>query len=306
MDDLSEGIAAQRDLFLRRLERVRPRLHRYCSKMLGSPLDGEDLVQEVLCHAFYKLPTLKDPERLEPWLFRMAHNMTIDQLRRRHAFAPQQDEEGLETDGTTKNPREIREALASLISQLPPMERAAVILKDVLDQSLEDIAQTVGSNVGAVKSALHRGRAKLEHLESTQEDDRQPPEQSLDASERQLVSAYLERFNARNWDGMIDLLGADARLEVLGFADADAASILRTGYSKNYAAFEFQWRFALALVDGKEEVVHFRQDPQGRWRPVAALRLDVRQGRIVHIRDYIHVEYLLDGARVEELGEPVA
>jgi RNA polymerase sigma factor (sigma-70 family) len=61
---------------------VRPRLHRFCARMCGSVLDGEDVVQETLAQAFYALPSLKDESRLEAWLFRIAHHKCIGFLRR--------------------------------------------------------------------------------------------------------------------------------------------------------------------------------------------------------------------------------
>lgn len=71
-----------RKRFLAAVKHVRPKLHRFCTRMCGSVLDGEDLVQETLAQAFYYLPSLKDAGRLEPWLFRIAHNKCVDFLRR--------------------------------------------------------------------------------------------------------------------------------------------------------------------------------------------------------------------------------
>src|SRR6185503_12347832 len=69
--------------FLETIVQVRPRLHRYCARMLGSAMDGEDLVQDALFRAYRKLDTFDDSRPLTPWLFRIAHNLCIDALRRR-------------------------------------------------------------------------------------------------------------------------------------------------------------------------------------------------------------------------------
>lgn len=69
--------------FLETISQLRPRLHRYCSRMTGSVMDGEDLVQESLFQAYRKLETFDDARPLAPWLFRIAHNRCIDFLRRR-------------------------------------------------------------------------------------------------------------------------------------------------------------------------------------------------------------------------------
>jgi RNA polymerase sigma-70 factor (ECF subfamily) len=69
--------------FLETITNLRPSLHRYCSRMTGSVLDGEDIVQEALFQAYRKLETFNDSRPLAPWLFRIAHNQCIDFLRRR-------------------------------------------------------------------------------------------------------------------------------------------------------------------------------------------------------------------------------
>src|SRR3984893_12648095 len=70
--------------FLETLAHLRPRLHRYCARMTGSVLDGEDVVQEAVFEAYRKLDTFDHRRALNPWLFRIVHNRCIDFLRRRH------------------------------------------------------------------------------------------------------------------------------------------------------------------------------------------------------------------------------
>src|SRR6266536_1512131 len=70
-----------RGRFLASVKDLRPKLHRFCSRMCGSALDGEDMVQETLAQAFYRLPSLNEQSRLEPWLFKIAHRKCIDFLR---------------------------------------------------------------------------------------------------------------------------------------------------------------------------------------------------------------------------------
>lgn len=71
--------------FLETIVHVRAQLHRYCARMTGSVLDGEDVMQEALFEAYTKIKTLEDPGAMRPWLFRIAHNRCIDFLRTRHA-----------------------------------------------------------------------------------------------------------------------------------------------------------------------------------------------------------------------------
>ena len=138
-DDLPARLLQHRALFLEEMAGIRPQLHRFCSRMGGSLLDGEDIVQDVLVQAFYKLPTLEDVTRLRPWLFRIAHNKCIDHLRRHRGveLVPVEEDE-LDVEAVEEPAIRVRvgEAFATLVTSLPPKERASVVLKDVLDYPL--------------------------------------------------------------------------------------------------------------------------------------------------------------------------
>jgi RNA polymerase sigma-70 factor, ECF subfamily len=119
--------------YLETLAQLRPSLHRYCSRMVGSVLDGEDVVQEALLLAYRKLDTADDSRPLGPWLFRIAHNCCIDFLRHREvrmkaeAASVQSDQtEPPQTHGLI-----LGRAVEYLVLSLPPKERACVLLKDV-------------------------------------------------------------------------------------------------------------------------------------------------------------------------------
>src|SRR5258707_1757216 len=152
--------------FLETITQLRPRLHRYCSRMTGSVMDGEDVVQDALFEAYRKLGQYDDSRPLSPWLFRIAHNRCIDFLRRRGVR--------VEARPTAMGPDSVMpatppvlgvgRAVEQLVMSLPPKERACILLKDVFDYPLEEIAELVSSTVGGVKAALNRGRAKLTAL----------------------------------------------------------------------------------------------------------------------------------------------
>ena len=149
--------------FLETITQLRPSLHRYCARMTGSVMDGEDVVQEALFEAYRKLEKFDDSRALKPWLFRIAHNRCIDFLRKRGVR--------IEAETAAASPDQVEPnelpalglgvALEHLVISLPPKERACVLLKDVFDHSLEEIAELVESTVGGVKAALHRGRFKI-------------------------------------------------------------------------------------------------------------------------------------------------
>jgi len=131
--------------------------------MTGSVMDGEDIVQEALFEAYRKLDKFDDSRPLKPWLFRIAHNRCIDFLRKRGVRI------GAESAAMSPDmvePKEpvvlgLGQAVEHLVTSLPPKERACVLLKDVFDYSLEEIAELVDSTIGGVKAALNRGRTKL-------------------------------------------------------------------------------------------------------------------------------------------------
>ena len=131
---LKTALDEPRRQFLATVQALRPALHRFCSRMCGSVLDGEDVVQETLAQAFYHLQSLRDVDRLEPWLFRIAHHKCVDFLRRerrtREDTVPYEEEHAPivpadEDDAMDDEP--VSGALAALVGALPPKERACVL-----------------------------------------------------------------------------------------------------------------------------------------------------------------------------------
>lgn len=149
--------------FLETINQLRPSQHRYCACMTGSVMDGEDVVQETLFEAYRKLDRFDDCRPLKPWLFRIAHNRCIDLLRSRGVRDDAETAAAVPEAVSAAEPAALGVgfAIEHLVSTLPPKERACVLLKDVFDYSLEEIADLVDSTVGGVKAALNRGRTKL-------------------------------------------------------------------------------------------------------------------------------------------------
>src|SRR3989440_6778664 len=197
--------------FLETVSTLRPSLHRYCARMTGSIMDGEDVVQEALIEAYRKLDKYDESRPLKPWLFRIAHNRCIDFLRRKGV---RDEAEAAAAMSEAVSPAEpatlgIGKAVEHLVASLPPKERACILLKDVFDYSLEEIAELVDSTVGGVKAALNRGRTKLASLDERSAAPRESTPQS-----EEILRLYVERFNRQDWDGLRALISADARLIV--------------------------------------------------------------------------------------------
>ena len=275
--------------FLETITHLRPRLHRYCARMTGSVLDGEDVMQEAVFEAYRKLDTFDDSRALSPWLFRIVHNRCIDFLRRRQV---RQEAEAAAASLELVLPidppgRGIDRAVERLVVDLPPKERACVLLKDVFDYSLDEIADLVDSTVGGVKAALSRGRAKLATLPGTPE-----PKLTLRPSELELLRLYVDRFNRRDWDGVRELASADARLRV---ADCFAGRLAESPYFVEYERPIIPWRMVLGKVDGETVVIILRDDTDDPT-PFSVIRVDVAGDRIVRITDYIKSPWILQAA----------
>lgn len=277
--------------FLETITNLRPNLHRYCSRMTGSVLDGEDVVQEALFQAYRMLETFDDSRPLAPWLFRIAHNRCIDFLRRREV-RQEAEATATEPDSDWVMPVDppgpaLGRAVERLVLTLPPKERACVLLKDVLDYSLEEIAEMVDSTVGGVKAALSRGRSKLP-ASPVQE----APRRAKNEEESRLLHLYVERFNRRDWDGLRELIAADARLRV---ADRFAGAFAEAPYFANYQRWPLPWRTAVGELDGEPVVITLFRESSGLEHEGVA-RLEMAGGRITGIADYLHCPWVLTAA----------
>src|SRR5215813_2159478 len=235
--------------FLETIAQLRPSLHRYCARMTGSAMDGEDVVQEALFEAYRKLDQFDESRPLRPWLFGIAHNRCIDFLRKREVRAAAEQTavtpEAVESAGPAR--LDLGNAVERLVINLPPKERASVLLKDVFDYTLEEIAELIGSTVGGVKAALHRGRTKLAETPPPAKVSR-----SVDPDLTQIMRLYTDRFNRRDWDGALELIRADARLTV---ADRFVGKLADTEYFGNYEKLPLKWKLAAGEVDGEPVIV---------------------------------------------------
>jgi RNA polymerase sigma-70 factor (ECF subfamily) len=292
VDSTPVGVFEARYLaFLETIRHLRPSLHRYCSRMVGSVLDGEDIAQEALFLAYRKLDTFEDGRPLEPWLFRIAHNHCIDFLRRRRVRRSAEAEAVMPESvaPVEATGRGVERAIEHLVLALPPKERASVLLKDVFDYSLEEIAELVDSTVGGVKAALNRGRSKLAKLTPIRAGSSSAAE---NAEATRLLEVYVDLFNRRDWDGLRQLISTDARVRV---ADRFVGPLSASPYFGRYDRLTTPWRVASGRIDEEPVVLTLRQGPQG-WTPNAIVRVERAEGHVVSISDYTHCPWVLSAA----------
>jgi RNA polymerase sigma-70 factor, ECF subfamily len=274
--------------FLETVAQLRPKLHRYCARMTGSTIDGEDVVQDALFDAYRRLDTFDDRRPLGPWLFRIAHNRCIDLLRRRETRREAEDTAAEPPVTTAVDPPgpALGRAVEHLVLHLPPKERACVLLKDVFDYTIEEIADLVDSTPGGVKAALHRARGKLSDARPLAV-SRAPV--AIPSETRRVLELYVERFNRRDWDGLRDLISADATVRV---ADRFEGPLDESPYFGRYARSPMPLVAVLSDLDGEPAVVIYAETG-GAAQQRGFVRVTVANGRISEIADYTHCPWVM-------------
>jgi RNA polymerase sigma-70 factor (ECF subfamily) len=289
-----------RSRFLSSLGTLRPKLHRFCARMCGSVLDGEDLVQETLAAASFRL-SLANPGFLDPSLFEMAYERCryFIRLDLGHRERTVSRADGLTRGIGPKPPwseTPIEEALAARVSALRPYDRAIVVVKDVLGFSFRETAELIGTTVGHVKVALHRSRAMLRELPPL------APSAPIGRERLAMLQAYADSFNRLDAAGFHRLVRGDARVEFVG-AFSGRMRDLESVYAGAYAAIPWDWTQTVALVDGDPALITSRRIGD-RWHPYSVIRLWSERGEVVRIRDYMHIRHILRDARIEPVTEP--
>ena len=282
------------DEFESRLKAFRPRLHRYCARMTGSAVDGEDVLQDALVKALRARAEGTEVDNFEGWLLRIAHHTSLDFLR-----------------GKSRNPivsltaeaeaSPIPEADVVAVSvqtflQLPELQRCAVILKDVLGYSVDEVASIAECTPAAAKSALQRGRVALRQLARVPEDTRLP---LMSDEARKKIAAYVHLFQAGDFDAIRAMLADDVKLDLVNRLKLEGRD--RIGLYFTRYAEERKWRFALGAVEGQPAMLVF-DGTRTTERPAHFVLIDWRSNRIIAIRDFLFAPYALEAVDWVRLG----
>jgi RNA polymerase sigma-70 factor, ECF subfamily len=232
--DSSSTVTRSRELDSR-LEQHRVELTSYCYRMLGSPFDAEDAVQETLVRAWRAFDRFEGRSALRSWLYRIATNVCLDMLNGRERRARPMDlgaarapeAANLNTlpettwiqpipDGLVApegDPAElavaretIRLAFVAALQQLPPRQRAVLILCEVLRWRATEVAELLETSVASVNSALQRARATLAASDLSAGDPAPP----LDEADRALLARYVEAFEQYDIEALTSLIREDA------------------------------------------------------------------------------------------------
>ncbi|HEY2794170.1 MAG TPA: RNA polymerase sigma factor [Micromonosporaceae bacterium] len=279
-DDILDPVRRARREFQRGIEPLRPELHRYCRRLTGNMWDAEDLVQTALtrafAHASQSHTAIANPMG---WLVRIATNEYVDGWRRP---APTPAELPDSADEPAVDPLEVRDALGEMVTLLPPQERAAVVLKDVFDLPLAEIAAMLSTSVGAVKAALHRGRAKLAD----------PPVTERPRPSRTVLDAMAEAFTAYDLDRLAGLFLADAQCEVIGLVHEVGRDTIRNGSLHHTLVLETDVRYRAEVMD--DLVVLWERPADGGDEALGdIIALETADGGIARMRFYYFCPELL-------------
>ncbi|HTV21712.1 MAG TPA: sigma-70 family RNA polymerase sigma factor [Polyangiaceae bacterium] len=296
MTELLDTLATTRQRFFDLVAEVRPELHRYCTRMTGSVFDGEDVVQDTLAKAAYALAGMDSAPPLRPWLFRIAHNTALDFLRRyeHRNVVPTADIDplmattgSLERNEHAPDAERVELALEVFLA-LPPVQRSALALKDVLDLSLEDTAAAMGTSISAVKAALVRARANVAKPHT---------EAGARADDLERLRRYAALFNARDWDALRALFSAETSLEVVSRVErhGPAAAEYFTRYAE--VAGSEALRLEAGSIDGVAVIAVYRLATSPL--PAYFIQLDWRGDRVERVRDYRYVPYIAREARYQ-------
>ena len=288
-----------------RHEAFRGELLAHCYRMLGSLDEAEDLVQETLVRA-WRAADRYDPQlaSLRTWLHRIATNACLTALRGRARrplpsglgpagddpqvpLVPRLDIPWLQPfpDTLLGDPADVaqqraglRLALIAALQLLPPRQRAALVLREVLQLSAAEVAQVLDSTVASVNSSLQRARATLRAAGPVLEELREP----AGATERAVVERYLAAFEAADVAGLTRLLADDVVLEM------PPVALWLTG-SEHYREFMERvfatrgpgWRLVPVDVNGSAALAAYAPDPAtGGVRPHSLQVFDVSDGLV--------------------------
>ena len=293
-------------------EQHRRELTGYCYRMLGSPAEAEDAVQDTLVKAWQSFARFEGRSSLRSWLYRIAHNVCIDmhrspqrrarpmemgpseraadivlgpQLEEHRFLQPARDDAVLDLSGDPAEVAAAREsvrlAFVAALQHLPAKQRSVLLLCDVLRMPAAEVAELLETSVASVNSALQRARATLETRRS------EPLDTRLDPAHQALLGRYVEAFEAYDIPTVVALMREDAVLSMppwphwIQGRDDIGWWMLGPGIGCKGS------RLVPVDVNGTAGYAAYKPAPDGRLEPWAIQVIEVADGRIVSHHNFI-------------------
>ncbi len=298
------------------LERYREELTGYCYRMLGSPFEAEDAVQETFIRAWRAARGFKGRSSLRTWLYRIATNVCIDALRSRQRRARPMDLGPASAASTTlpaplpetvwiepipdarlmsatADPADVaverdsvRLAFVAALQHLPARQRAVLILRDVLRWHAAEVAELLETSVASVNSALQRARTTLSTLDVAETDTFQP----LDEAQQSLLARYVDAFERYDLDALTALLHEDVVQSMPPYGlwlrgrDDIRGWYLGTGIGCRGS------RLVPAVANGSPAFGQYRPAPDGGHEPWSLQVIEIADGAIVGLNAFLDTE----------------
>ncbi|MEU1304879.1 sigma-70 family RNA polymerase sigma factor [Streptomyces shenzhenensis] len=291
------------------LEKHRVELTGYCYRMLGSSFEAEDAVQDTLVRAWRSYEKFEGRSSLRSWLYRIATNVCLDMLKAgskrarpmdltdatplaQAALAPRPDNTWLEPmpDARvlpgTDDPAEaavakesVRLAFMAALQQLPPKQRAVLILREVLAWRASEVAELLGTTVASVNSALQRARATL--AERADQGAEAAVSDPLDEEQQRLLERYVKAFEGYDMTALTALLHEDAVMTMPPFDLWLRGPADMTGFMTTLGSACAGSRLRPVEANGLPAFAHYKPDPEkGGFSAWAVQVLEVSEGGI--------------------------
>jgi RNA polymerase sigma-70 factor (ECF subfamily) len=255
--------------------------------MTGSTVDGEDVLQDTLVKALSARAEGASVDNLEGWLFRIAHNTSLDLLRRRSRNTVVPLTGDFEAEPMPEP--DIVSVSFQTFLQLPELQRCAVILKDVLGHSIDEVASIADCTPAAAKSALQRGRSTLRQRAHMPADTRLP---LMSHAARHKMVDFVDLFRTGDFDALRAMLADDVKLELVNRLKWQGRDKI-VPYFTRYAE-ETKWQFAFGAVEGRPAMLVFERS--ATEKPAYFVLVDWRDDQITAIRDFLFAPYALESA----------
>ena len=202
-----------RKAFSRLMEPYRRELVAYCYRHVGSLAEAEDIAQEAFVRAYRAMETFEGRATPRAWLYKIAHNLSINHVQRRPSWESLADSEeagrvetSIAAEAAGQGREDVRLGFVALMQSLPPRQRAALVLRDVLGWSAEEAAGILGATVPAVKNALARARQTLASLPHGDDPANVSDLAARDPEAREVVAQWADAFEKGNTARMVELL----------------------------------------------------------------------------------------------------